>query len=60
MGIAFYPGFGLSLRDVNVRNKGLDVVTIEKMRIKLKLIPLARLEIKIFLVELVSLQLLFN
>jgi hypothetical protein len=53
MGIAFFPGFGLSLKDVNVRNKGLDVVTIEKMRIRLKLIPLARFEIKIIQVGLV-------
>ena len=54
MGIALFPGFGLSLKDVNVRNKGLDVVTIEKMRIRLKLIPLARFEIKIIQVELVK------
>jgi AsmA protein len=54
VGIAFFPGFGLSLKDVSVRNKGLDVVTIEKMRIRLKLIPLARFEIKIIQVELVK------
>ena len=53
MGIAFFPGFGLSMKDVNVRNSGLDVVTIEKMRIGLKLLPLARSEIKIIQVELV-------
>jgi uncharacterized protein involved in outer membrane biogenesis len=54
MGIVFFPGFGLSLKDINVRNNGLDVVTIEKMRIRLKLIPLARFEIKIIQVELVK------
>ena len=54
VGIALFPGFGLSLKDVNVRNKGLDVVTIEKMRIGLKLIPLARFEIKIIRVGLVK------
>ena len=54
MGIALFPGFGLSLKDVNVRNRGLDVVTIEKMRIGLKLIPLARFQIKIVQVELVK------
>jgi uncharacterized protein involved in outer membrane biogenesis len=52
-GIALFPGFGLSLKDVNVRNRGLDVVTIEKMRIGLKLIPLARFQIKIIQVGLV-------
>jgi uncharacterized protein involved in outer membrane biogenesis len=53
MGIAFFPGFGLSLKDVNVRNSGLDVVTIENLRIELKLLPLAKFEIKIIEVELV-------
>ena len=54
MGIALFPGFGLSLKDVNVRNRGLDVVTIEKMRIGLELIPLARFQIKIIQVGLVK------
>src|SRR4030042_328993 len=54
MGIAFSPSFGLSLKDVNVRKRGFDVVTIEKMRIGLKLIPLARFEIKIIQVGLVK------
>jgi hypothetical protein len=54
MGIGLLPGLGLSLKDVNVRNKGLDVVRIEKMRIRLKLIPLARFEIKIIQAELVK------
>ncbi len=47
MGIDLFPGLGLSLKDVNVQKRGLDVVTIEKMRIGLKLIPLARFEIRI-------------
>jgi len=54
VGIALFPGFGLSLKDVNVRNRGLDVVTIETMRIGLKLIPLVRSEIKIVQVGLVK------
>jgi uncharacterized protein involved in outer membrane biogenesis len=54
MGIALFPGFGLSLKDVNLRNKGLDAVTIEQMRIGLKLIPLARFQIKITQVGLVK------
>jgi uncharacterized protein involved in outer membrane biogenesis len=54
MGIALFPVFGLSLKDVSVRNRGLDVVTIEKIRIGLKLIPLARFEIKISQVGLVK------
>jgi uncharacterized protein involved in outer membrane biogenesis len=54
VGIALFPGLGLSVKDVDVRNKGLDIVTIEKMRIGLKLIPLARFEIKIIRVGLVK------
>ncbi|HUU80589.1 MAG TPA: AsmA family protein [Acidobacteriota bacterium] len=54
MGIALFPGLGLSLKDVNVRSRGLDVVRIEKMRIRLKLISLARFEIKIIQAELVK------
>ena len=54
MGIALFPGFGLSLKDVNVRNKGLDVVTIDRMGIGLKLLPLARFQVKIIQVELSS------
>ena len=52
MGIDLFPGFGLSLKDVNVQKRGLDVVTIEEMKIGLKLIPLARFDIKIIHVEL--------
>jgi uncharacterized protein involved in outer membrane biogenesis len=54
IGIALFPGFGLTLKDVNMRNRGLEVVTIETMRIGLKLIPLARSEIKIIRVGLVK------
>ena len=54
MGIAFFPGFSLSLKDVNVRNKGSDVVTIEKVRIGLKILPLARKEYQISSIELIE------
>jgi uncharacterized protein involved in outer membrane biogenesis len=54
MGIALFPGFSLWIKDVNVRNKGLDVAKIEKMRIGLKLIPLARLKIEIIQVGLIK------
>ncbi|MBN2032102.1 MAG: AsmA family protein [Deltaproteobacteria bacterium] len=53
MRIALFPFFGLSLKDVNVQNMGLDVVTIEKMRIGLKLIPLARKDFQISSIGLV-------
>jgi len=54
MGINLFPGFALSLKDVNVQKRALDVVTIEQMRIGLKLISFARFEIKIIEVVLVK------
>jgi uncharacterized protein involved in outer membrane biogenesis len=50
--VSLFPGFGLSLKDVSVRNNGLDVAKIEKMKIGLKLMPLARFEIEIIQVGL--------
>jgi uncharacterized protein involved in outer membrane biogenesis len=47
MDVSLFPGFGLSLKDVNVRSNGLDVAKIEKMRIELNLIQLARFKIEI-------------
>ena len=52
MDISFFPAFGLSLKDVSLRNNGLDVATIEKMKIELKLMALARFEIEIIQVGL--------
>jgi uncharacterized protein involved in outer membrane biogenesis len=54
MGIDLFPSFGLSLKDVNVRNRGLDVVMIEKMSIGLKIFPLARKEFQISRVGLIE------
>ncbi|HAS54513.1 MAG: hypothetical protein A2X56_02735 [Nitrospirae bacterium GWC2_57_13] len=54
LGIALVPGFGISLKDVSVRKGGADVVTVEKMRIGLKLIPLMRREVRISRVGLVK------
>jgi uncharacterized protein involved in outer membrane biogenesis len=44
--VSLFPGFGLSLNDVSLRKNGLDVATIEKVKIELKLIALARFEIE--------------
>jgi len=50
--ISLFPAFGLSLRDVSLRNNGSDVATIEKIKIALKPMALARFEIEIVQVEL--------
>ncbi len=54
LGIALFPEFGISLKDISVRNGGADVATIEKMRIGLKLIPLWRREVQISRVGLIK------
>ena len=54
LGIALVPGFGISLKDVSVRNRGADIVAVEKMRIGLKLIPLTRREVRISRVGLIK------
>jgi uncharacterized protein involved in outer membrane biogenesis len=54
MGIDLFPGFGLSLKDVNVQQRGSEVVRIDKIRIGLKLIPLVRFEIRVIQVGLVK------
>ncbi len=54
LGIDLFPGFGISLKNVSVQKKGADVVTVEKMRIGLKLIPLTRHEVRLSRVGLVK------
>src|SRR5512143_3728830 len=54
VGIALFPGFGISLKDTSVRKGGADVVIIEKMRIGLKLIPLMRREVQISQIGLIK------
>jgi hypothetical protein len=54
LGIDLLPGFGISLRNVSVQKKGADVVTAEKMRIGLRLIPLTRREVRLSRVGLIK------
>ena len=54
LGIAVFPGFGISLKNINVRNGGAEVVTVEKMMIGLKLIPLTRREVRLSRVGLIK------
>lgn len=54
LNVALVPGLGISMKDVSVRNKGVDVITIQKMTIGFELIPLMRREVLIKRVELVK------
>jgi len=47
IGVALLPSFGLLIKNVNVQNRGLDVVTIKRMKIGLKIFPLAKKEFQI-------------
>ncbi len=54
LGIALFPGIGITLKDISVRNKGADVITVEKMKIGLKFIALTRREVLINRVGLIK------
>jgi uncharacterized protein involved in outer membrane biogenesis len=54
LGIDLFPGFGISLRNVSVQQKGMDVVTVEKMRVGLRLIPLTKHEVRLSRVGLIK------
>jgi AsmA protein len=54
LGIALFPGIGISLNDVSVRNKGVDVVSVEKMKIGLEFVALARHEVRISRIGLIK------
>jgi uncharacterized protein involved in outer membrane biogenesis len=47
MGISFFPGFGVSLSDVDVRNRGVELVLVKKVYVGLKLLPLLRHEVAV-------------
>ncbi len=53
LGIDLFPGFGISLKGVSVQKKGADVVTVEKMRIGLRLIPLMKHEVRLSRLRLI-------
>lgn len=47
LGIALFPGIGISLREISVMNAGADFATVEKMNIGLEFIALTRREVRI-------------
>lgn len=53
LGIDLYPDFGISLRDISVQKGGADVVTVKKMMVGLKFIPLMRREVRISRIGLI-------
>jgi uncharacterized protein involved in outer membrane biogenesis len=53
LSIDLFPGFGILLKGVSVQKQGMDVVTVEKMRIGLRLIPLTKHEVRLNRVGLI-------
>jgi uncharacterized protein involved in outer membrane biogenesis len=47
LGIGFSPGLYLSLEDVHIRNRGVDVVSAPRARLGIALLPLLRGEVRI-------------
>jgi len=47
LGVALFPGIGISLKEISVRNKGAEVVIAEKMKVGLEFIALIRREVRI-------------
>jgi hypothetical protein len=54
LGIDLFPGFGILLKGVSVQKQGADVVTVEKMKIGLRLIPLTKHEVRLSRVGLIK------
>jgi AsmA protein len=47
LGVTLFPGIGITLREISVRNKGADVVTVEVMKVGLDFIALTKRENRI-------------
>ncbi len=47
LGIGFFPGMLLTMKDVHIRNQGKDIVAAEKVRLGLELLPLLQNEYRI-------------
>jgi len=46
--VSLFPAFGISLERASVRNRGSDLVSADRVRVGLKLIPLLRQEVRIY------------
>ena len=51
MGLSFFP-FGISARDVHVANNGVEIISLENLRLGTKLMPLLRKQLKVTSCEL--------
>jgi len=52
LGIGFYPGMRLIMKDVHIRNRGKELVSAEKVRMGLELLPLLQGDVRITSVSL--------
>jgi len=47
LGIGFFPGLLLTLEDVHIRNRGVDVASAKEVRLGIDLLPLLKKEVRI-------------
>ena len=53
MGLSFFP-FGVSAKDIHVANKGVEIISLEKLRLGAELMPLLKKQLKVTSCELVK------
>jgi AsmA protein len=53
MGLSFFP-FGVSAKDIHVANKGSEILSLERLKLRVELIPLLKKQLKVTGCELVK------
>ncbi len=53
MGLSFFP-FGISAKDIHVANKGVEILSLENLKLGAELMPLLRKQLKVTKCELVK------
>jgi uncharacterized protein involved in outer membrane biogenesis len=53
MGLSFFP-FGVSAKDIHVANKGVEILSLENLKLGAELMPLLKKQIKVTSCELVK------
>jgi len=56
LGVAFFPGALVSLEDVHIRNRGVELASAKEARLSIELLPLLRKEVRVRALALAHLQ----
>jgi uncharacterized protein involved in outer membrane biogenesis len=60
LGVGFFPGLRVSLDDVHVRNRGMDIASAEEARLEIALLPLLHKEVQIRRIRLLRPRILIK